>query len=96
MTSYRSEYENYILVSEGCKYLTGTYPGFLRGKEIMSTLNSMVSKQTNTYTYNGEVYVSKLTNGEINNIQKSLDYGTYSPQLNKLKYVCMDIGVRAF
>ena len=62
----------------------------------MSTLNSMVSKQSNTYTYNGEVYVSKLTNSEIINIQKSLEYGTYSPQLNKLKYVCVDVGIRNF
>lgn len=96
MASYRSEYENYLLVADKTKTLRGTYPSFLKCKELMSTLNSMVSKQTNTYTYNGEVYVSKLTNGEINNIQKSLDYGTYSPQLNKLKYVCIDIGVRAF
>jgi len=92
----RTEYENYIIVSDGCKYLSGTYAGFLRLKEIMSTLNSMVSKQSNTYTYNGEVYVSKLTNSEIINIQKSLEYGTYSPQLNKLKYVCVDVGIRNF
>ena len=40
----------------------------------MSTLNQMVSKQSNTYTYNGEVYVSSLTGSEINKIQECLDY----------------------
>ena len=31
----------------------------------MSSLNSMVGKQSNTYIYNGESYESSLTNAEI-------------------------------
>ena len=55
-----SDYEKYLLVSEHSKWALGTYPNFLKLKEVMSTLNQMVSKNNNTYTYYGEVYVSKI------------------------------------
>ena len=91
-----NDYERYILMSENCKYLQGTYPNFLKFKELMFTLTQMVSKQSNTYTYNGEVYVSKLTNAEISKIQDNYDTGTSTSHLNKLKYICMDLGIRSF
>ena len=56
----------------------------------------MAGKQSNTYTYNGEVYVSRLTSSEINKIQECLDTGVYTSQFDKLKYICVDIGVRCF
>ena len=62
----------------------------------MFTLNQMSSKQSNTYTYNGEVYVSRLTNAEVHRIQDALDTGRPSSQLNNLKYVCIDTGIRSF
>ena len=96
MASYRSEYENYLLVADKTKTLRGTYPSFLKCKELMSTLNSMVSKQSNTYTYNGENYVSSLTNVEIQKIQSAFDYGTYNSSIEKLKYIFIDIGDRLF
>ena len=91
-----SEYDRYILLSDQCKYLRGTYPGYLMFKELMFTLGSMVSKQSNTYTYNGEVYVSSLTNAEISKIQSAFDYGTYNSSIEKLKYIFIDIGDRLF
>ena len=92
----RTEYENYILLSDSCDYIQGTYPGYLRMRDLMFTLNQMVSKQSNTYTYNGEVYVSRLTNAEVHRIQDALDTGRPTSQLNNLKYVCMDTGMRSF
>ena len=74
------------------EYSKLTYPGFLRLKELMSSINQMVSKQSNTYTYNGELYVSRLTNPEISKIQECLDTGVYSSAFEKLKYIYVDIG----
>jgi len=96
MQGYKSDYENYILISEHSKYITGTYPSFLRCKEIMSTLSTMAGKHSNTYTYKGEVYVSKITASEINKIQECLNTGKYTSQFDKIKYICIDIGVRSF
>ena len=92
----RTDYENYLVVADKTKTLRGTYPSFLKCKELMSTLNSMVSKQSNTYTYNGEVYVSRLTSAEIQKIQSAFDYGTYNNSVEKLKYIFVDIGDRIF
>ena len=92
----RSEYENYLLVSDKTKTLRGTYPHFIKTKALMSTLSSMVSKQSNTYIYNGESYVSSLTNSEIQKIQSAFDFGTYNSSIEKLKYIFMDIGDRLF
>ena len=92
----RSPYENYILLSERCKYLAGTYPGFGSLTEIVGILTRMTSKHSNTYTYNGEMYVSKLTPNEISKIQNSLETGTYSSDIDKLRYICIDTGVRSF
>ena len=47
-----TDYEKYILISEHSRFAVGTYPAFIRLKELMSTLNSMAGKQSNTYTYN--------------------------------------------
>ena len=91
-----TDYEKYILISEHSRFAVGTYPAFIRLKELMSTLNSMAGKQSNTYTYNGEVYVSRLTNAEVHRIQDALDTGRPTSQLNNLKYVCMDTGMRSF
>ncbi len=91
-----SDYEKYILLSDSTKLIHATYPGFLRLKELMSSMNQMVSKQSNTYTYNGELYVSRLTNPEINKIQECLDTGVYSSAFEKLKYIFVDIGRRDF
>ena len=85
-----------ILVSQHTKMLGGTYPKYLKTKELMSSLNSMVSKQSNTYIYNGESYVSSLTNSEISKIQSAFDYGTYNNSIEKLKYIFIDIGDRLF
>ena len=91
-----SDYEKYLLVSEHSKWALGTYPNFLRLKEVMSTLNQMVSKNNNTYTYYGEVYVSNLTTPEINKIQECLDTGKWTSQFEKLKHVCVDLGIVRF
>jgi|TARA_R100001460_G_scaffold56003_1_gene95415 hypothetical protein len=92
----KSEYENYLLVSQDTKMLGGTYPKYLKTKSLMSSLNSMVSKQSNTYIYNGESYVSSLTGQEIQKIQSALDFGTYNSSIEKLKYIFIDIGDRLF
>ena len=91
-----SEYEKYLLVSDQTKMLRGTYPHFIKCKSLMSSLNSMVSKQSNTYIYNGESYVSSLTGQEIQKIQSALDFGTYNNSIEKLKYIFIDIGDRLF
>ena len=39
-----SDYEKYLLVSQHSKYAIGTYTNFIKLKEVMSTLNQMVSK----------------------------------------------------
>ena len=96
MAYQKSDYENYILVSQHTKMLGGTYPKYLKTKQLMSSLNSMVSKQSNTYIYNGESYVSSLTNAEISKIQSAFDYGTYNNSIEKLKYIFNDIGDRLF
>jgi hypothetical protein len=96
MAYQNSEYENYLLVSMDTKMLRGTYPHFLKCKALMSTLNSMVSKQSNTYIYNGESYVSSLTGQEIQKIQSAFDFGTYNNSVEKLKYIFNDIGDRLF
>ena len=96
MAHQRSEYENYILVSQHTKMLGGTYPKYLKTKQLMSSLNSMVGKQSNTYIYNGESYVSSLTSAEIQKIQSALEYGTYNSSVEKLKYIFNDIGDRLF
>ena len=96
MAYQKSDYENYILVSQHTKMLGGTYPKYLKTKALMSSLNSMAAKQSNTYIYNGESYVSSLTNAEISKIQSAFDYGTYNSSIEKLKYIFIDIGDRLF
>ena len=96
MAYQKSDYENYLLVADKTKMLGGTYPKYLKTKQLMSSLNSMVSKQSNTYIYNGESYVSSLTNAEISKIQSAFDYGTYNNSIEKLKYIFNDIGDRLF
>tara|TARA_Y100000996_G_scaffold342090_1_gene279481 strand:- start:385 stop:675 length:291 start_codon:yes stop_codon:yes gene_type:complete len=96
MQGYKSDYEKYILLSDITRTISGTYPGYLKLKELMGSLNQMASKNSNTYTYNGELYVSRLTNSEINGIQKCLDTGDYSSSFEKIKYIFVDIGSRSF
>ena len=96
MAYQKSDYENYILVSQHTKMLGWTYPKYLKTKQLMSSLNSMAGKQSNTYIYNGESYVSSLTNAEISKIQSAFDYGTYNNSIEKLKYIFNDIGDRLF
>ena len=91
-----SDFEKYILVSDKTKLLHGTYPAFIRLKELLSSLSQMVKKNSNTYTYYGELYVSRLTNSEIGKIQSCLDLGVYNSSLEKLKYIFVDIGRRDF
>ena len=41
MAHQRSEYENYLLVSQHTKMLGGSHPQYLKCKALMSTLSSM-------------------------------------------------------
>ena len=91
-----SDFEKYLFVSDRTKLLHGTYPAFIRLKELLGSLNQMVKKNSNTYTYYGELYVSRLTNSEIGKIQSCLDLGDYNSSVDKLKYIFMDIGRRDF
>ena len=91
-----SDFEKYILVSENTKLLHGTYPAFTRLQELLGSLNQMVKKNSNTYTYYGEVYVSNLTAPEINKIQDCLDTGKWTSSFDKLKHVCVDLGIVRF
>ena len=73
MAHHKSEYENYILVSRTHKNTcSGTYQRFLKTKEFDVNIKFNESKTINTYTYNGELYVSKLTSSEISKIQSEL------------------------
>jgi len=96
MAYQKSDYENYLLVSQHTKMLGGTYPKYLKTKTLMSALDSMVGKQSNTYIYNGESYVSSLTSAEIQKIQSAFEFGTYNSSIEKLKYIFNDIGDRLF
>ncbi len=91
-----SDYDKYVVLSNYTKMFLGTYPNFLKLKELMRSLNQMVSKNSNTFSYNGELYVSRLTGPEINKIQSCLDYGTYNSSIEKLKYIYVDISDRSF
>ena len=91
-----SDYDKYVVLSNYTKMFLGTYPNFLKLKELMRSLNQMVSKNSNTFSYNGELYVSRLTVPEINKIQSCLDYGTYNSSIEKLKYIYVDISDRSF
>ena len=93
---HSSEFERYVILSNYTKVFSGSYPNFLRLKELMSALNQMAAKSNNTYTYYGELYVSSLTNPEISKIQSCLDLGVYSSSLEKLKHIFVDIGRRDF
>ena len=59
-----SAYEKYVILSNYTKMFLGTYPNFLKLQELMRSLNQMVSKNSNTFSYNGELYVSRLTGPE--------------------------------
>ena len=96
MAYQKSDYENYVLVSQHTKMLGGTYPKYLKTKTLMSALDSMVGKQSNTYIYNGESYVSSLTIAEVQKIQSAFEFGTYNNSIEKLKYIFIDIGDRLF
>ncbi len=91
-----SDYEKYILVATQSRYALGTYTNFLKLKDVMGTLNQMVSKNNNTYTYYGEVYVSNLTTPEINKIQDCLDTGVWISSFEKIKHICVDLGIVRF
>ena len=91
-----SDFEKYLLVSDKTKLLHGTYPAFIRLRELLSSLSQMVKKNSNTYTYYGELYVSRLSNSEIGKIQSCLELGVYNSSLEKLKYIFVDIGRRDF
>ena len=91
-----SDFEKYVVLSNYTKLFSGSYPNFLRLKELMNALNQMVTKNNNTYTYYGELYVSSLTNPEISKIQSCLDLGVYNSSLEKIKHIFVDIGRRDF
>ena len=91
-----SDFERYVVLSNYTKVISGSYPNFVRFKELMSSLNQMVTKNNNTYTYYGELYVSSLTNPEISKIQSCLDLGVYNSSLENLKHIFVDIGRRDF
>jgi|TARA_Y100000114_G_scaffold119701_1_gene114456 thiaminase len=91
-----SDFERYVVLSNYTKLFSGSYPNFLRLKELMNALNQMVTKNNNTYTYYGELYVSSLTNPEISKIQSCLDLGVYNSSLEKIKHIFVDIGRRDF
>tara|TARA_R100000005_G_C4988953_1_gene196702 strand:+ start:1709 stop:1999 length:291 start_codon:yes stop_codon:yes gene_type:complete len=89
-----SGYDKYVVLADQCKYLSGGYEGFVNLREIMETLTLMCSKQQNTYTYNGEVYVSNLTSGEINRIQDGLDTGKYDGSFNMVRLIKAQLGIK--
>jgi uncharacterized protein CbrC (UPF0167 family) len=89
-----SGYDKYVVVADQCKYLSGGYEGFTNLTEIMEILTLMCSKQQNTYTYNGEMYVSNLTAGEIGRIQDGLDTGKYDASFNMVRLITAQLGIK--
>ena len=89
-----SGFDRYLVLADRCKFLSGGYDGYLNLCEIMETLNLMVSKQQNTYTYNGEVYVSNLTGGEITRIQDAISTGKYDGSFDNVRYLKRQLGIK--
>ena len=54
----------------------------------------MVQKNQNTYTYNGEVYVTELTTSEINKILGCLETGVYERAFDKVKFLTNKVNLR--
>ena len=90
-----SDFEKYSVLSNYTKMFGGTYPKFLKLMRLMKSLNQMVSKNSNTFTYNGEMFVSRLTGPEITKIQSCLDVGVYNSSIEMIKYIYVDIADRS-
>ena len=89
-----SGFDKYVVLADSCKHLSGGYEGYVNLREIMETLTLMCSKQQNTYTYNGEMYVSNLTAGEIGRIQEGLDTGKYDASFNMVRLITAQLGIK--
>ena len=82
-----SGYSKYLVCADASKFLTGSYTGYTNLMELIKELSQMVGKQHNTYTYNGETYVSNLTSTEINTIISCLETGTFNSGLDKIRHL---------
>ena len=89
-----TEYDKYICLADDTRVISGTYTGYVQFRELMESVRSMVQKNQNTYTYNGEVYVSNLTSGEINRIQDGLDTGKYDGSFNMVRLIKAQLGIK--
>jgi|TARA_B100002019_G_C21114317_1_gene520051 membrane protease subunit (stomatin/prohibitin family) len=89
-----TEYDKYICLADDTRVISGTYTGYVQFRELMESVRSMVQKNQNTYTYNGEVYVSELTTSEINKILSCLETGVYERAFDKVKFLTNKVNLR--
>lgn len=88
------EYSDYLVLSDKGQKLSGDYTGYNNFKEALKVVETIASKQVDSYLYNDKFHQSPITVTEANTILESCRTGNYKSAVNKVKNIANQIGIR--
>ena len=82
-----SGYDKYLVLADSSQVLKGNYNGYLNFKDVIGVINTLITKRTNQYLYNGEVIQFSMKQGDIESIMNCWDEAEYHPRFDLIRYV---------
>ena len=70
--SQYSDFDNYTILCENSKGFKLGYEYFLKFKEVKKFINQIANAQSDTFTYENNIYSKRITSSEAQNMLTSL------------------------
>ena len=80
-------YDKYLVMADSSRVLKGNYHGYLNFKIVLDVLNTLYTKRTNSYLYNGDIVNFNLGHTDIEAILNSWNESEYHPRFELVRYI---------
>ena len=80
-----STYDKYLVMADSSRVLKGSYPAYI---------NTLYTKRTNSYLYNGDVVNFNVKHADIEAILNSWNEVEYHPRFDLIKYISSRLNLK--
>ena len=89
-----STYDKYLAMADSSRVLKGSYPAYINFKIVLEVLNTLYTKRTNSYLYNGDVVNFNVKHADIEAILNSWNEVEYHPRFDLIKYISSRLNLK--
>jgi hypothetical protein len=89
-----SGYAKYLVFADKSSVLKGSYNSYVNFKECLEVLNTLFTKRTSSYLYNGDLIQFNLRQGDIESIYNSWHESEYRKSFDYIRFIANKLNLK--